>query len=56
MGARATTSLWPYDHGAMTPPGPTGFTGTGISIQNAGGSGGHNNMQPTIILNHIIAI
>ena len=42
--------------GAMTPPGATNSTGTGISIQSAGGGSGHNNMQPTIILNNIIAI
>jgi microcystin-dependent protein len=28
---------------------------TGISIQNTGGGGAHNNTQPTIILNHIIS-
>jgi microcystin-dependent protein len=28
---------------------------TGISIQNAGGGGAHNNTQPTIVLNHIIS-
>lgn len=28
---------------------------TGISIQNAGGGGAHNNAQPTVILNHIIS-
>ena len=28
---------------------------TGISIQNAGGGGAHNNTQPTLILNHIIS-
>ena len=29
--------------------------GTGITIQNAGGGGAHNNTQPTLILNHIIS-
>ena len=28
---------------------------TGISIQNAGGGGAHNNTQPTLILNYVIA-
>jgi microcystin-dependent protein len=28
---------------------------TGISIQNTGGGGAHNNMPPAIILNHIIS-
>ena len=28
---------------------------TGISIQNAGGGGAHNNVQPTIILNYVIS-
>lgn len=27
---------------------------TGVSIQNQGGGGAHNNTQPTIVLNHII--
>jgi microcystin-dependent protein len=30
--------------------------GTGISIQNAGGGGAHNNLQPSIFLNYIIRI
>lgn len=29
---------------------------TGISIQNAGGGGAHNNTQPTIILNYLLRI
>ncbi|WP_431204324.1 phage tail protein [Bradyrhizobium betae] len=29
---------------------------TGISIQNAGGGGAHNNVQPTIICNYVIRI
>ncbi len=28
---------------------------TGISLQNAGGGGAHNNTQPTLILNYVIA-
>ena len=28
---------------------------TGISIQNAGGGGAHNNTQPTLVLNYVIA-
>jgi microcystin-dependent protein len=28
---------------------------TGISVQNAGGGGAHNNTQPTLILNYVIA-
>ena len=28
---------------------------TGIGIQNAGGGGAHNNTQPTLILNYVIA-
>lgn len=34
--------------------GTTASATTGISIQNAGSSGAHNNMQPTLILNWII--
>ncbi len=33
----------------------TNVAGTGISLQNAGGGGAHNNTQPTLILNHIIS-
>ena len=33
----------------------TGGAGTGISIQNTGGGGAHNNMPPALVLNHIIA-
>ena len=29
---------------------------TGISIQNAGGGGAHNNVQPTIVLNYLLRI
>lgn len=32
----------------------TGVAGTGISIQNAGSSNAHNNVQPTLILQYII--
>lgn len=34
--------------------GSTGAAATGISIQNAGSGGAHNNVQPTFILNKII--
>ena len=33
----------------------TNAAATGISIQNAGGGGAHNNTQPTLILNYVIA-
>ena len=58
-------------HGGSTPAAFTGRAGdgdgsnnyfqgttdaaTGISIQNAGGGGAHNNTQPTLILNYVIA-
>ena len=32
-----------------------GAVTTGIAIQNAGGGGAHNNAQPTLILNYVIA-
>jgi microcystin-dependent protein len=34
---------------------PTYASGTGLSIQNSGGGGAHNNMPPALVLNHIIA-
>lgn len=37
-------------------PTVTGISTTGISINNAGGGGAHNNVQPTIICNYIIRI
>lgn len=33
----------------------TNYSATGISIQNAGGGAAHNNTQPTLILNYVIA-
>lgn len=33
-----------------------GYAATGISIQNAGSGSTHNNVQPTLIVNHIIKI
>lgn len=46
--------------GATTGPSTTGITingaGTGISIQNAGGGGAHNNTQPYLFCNVIIRI
>lgn len=32
-----------------------GSGATGIAVQNAGGGGAHNNTQPTLILNYVIA-
>jgi microcystin-dependent protein len=32
----------------------TGGSSTGISIQSAGGNGAHNNLQPYLVVNHII--
>lgn len=32
----------------------TGFSGTGITIQNAGGSGGHNTVHPVLAINFIV--
>ena len=43
-----------YNHAASFTPN-TGSKVTGISIQNAGGGGAHNNTQPTLILNYVIA-
>jgi microcystin-dependent protein len=58
-------------HGGSTPAAFTGRAGdgnglnnyfqsttgaaTGISIQNAGSGGAHNNTQPTLVLNYVIA-
>ena len=33
----------------------TNYSATGISLQNAGGGSAHNNTQPTLILNYVIA-
>lgn len=40
-------------YGAYTGIGLT-YSGTGISIASNGGNAGHNNTQPTLIVNHII--
>ncbi|MGA7805598.1 phage tail protein [Bradyrhizobium sp.] len=45
-GATAATATWPN----------TANAGTGISIQNAGGGGAHNNVQPSIVCNYIMRI
>ena len=34
---------------------PTYGAVTGVSIQNTGGGGAHNNMPPAVVLNHIVA-
>jgi microcystin-dependent protein len=34
---------------------PVYGSATGVSIQNTGGGGAHNNMPPAVVLNHIIA-
>jgi microcystin-dependent protein len=47
-------SWYSYADGGNIQP-STANSGTGISIQNAGGGAAHNNTQPTLILNHIIS-
>lgn len=42
--------------GASSAGGSTGSAATGISIQNTGGDGAHNNMQPSVFLNVMIKL
>ena len=51
-GTGGGASLWQ----AYPAAGGTDGAYTGISLQNAGSSTGHNNVQPTILMNYIIKI
>lgn len=50
-----SNGLFSYLDGATITP-STNPAFTGITVNNTGGSGAHNNVQPTFILNHIIAL
>lgn len=55
-GVGTVVSQPPFSAAGPAGQGATSSATTGITINNAGGGGTHNNVQPTIVCNHIVRV